>query len=77
MKFKIFNEEVDAINLKLIMDEDTGSVDVVAVDDDGEPLEAGYICGITPSGSLKVYSGVNNELVEVDEDTDAIQIEKE
>jgi hypothetical protein len=75
MGFKIFNEETNATNLRLIVDEYSGNVDVVAVDECGEPMDGGYICGITPEGRITLYRGVESDLVSVDGNTDAISVE--
>ena len=65
IKLKAFTEaapvEAKPIQLKLV-DREDGEVSVVAVDEDGERVPAGYLITFTPDGKIRRAKSVNDEL---------------
>jgi hypothetical protein len=51
MKIEIFGEESNKI-CRLKLERGVGSVDLIEVDEKGEPLVAGYICRISSEGIM-------------------------
>lgn len=67
MKFEVYKEtesmpeKCKTVTLRLI-GRDEGNVDVVAVDDNGEPLEQGYLICFCNDGRLLMRSNISKNL---------------
>jgi hypothetical protein len=60
-RFVVFNEDEEGVTrLRLVVDHTDGTVDLVAVNADGEVLRCGHILNVGPEGVL-LYSDVNAE----------------
>jgi len=61
MKLRVYGEEEKkdpVVNLKLVQKED-GYVDLIAVNEEGEPIFSGKILKILPDGTFSRYIRVN------------------
>lgn len=68
MKFKIYKEDEEEVTKIRLISSTSNSVYIVAVNDEGKPLDGGYIACITNEGMLALSEDVDSKLgFQVDE----------
>lgn len=75
MKLEVYNPEAPKEEvLRLALEKDSDGVDLVAVDEDGDRIDGGYILTVQNSGSLKLHSGCRAPGLQFD-GADRIEVE--